>query len=346
VFLRRVSILIPVYNSAETLGACLESIRCQRRDGFSFEVVIADAGSTDGTLEIIRSFQEVSGIDVKIVMNPLKTGEAGKAVALHSSSGEILVFIDSDNILVGDDGLLRLLGPFDDARVVATEPIRYTYRRTDKAITRYCALMGMNDPLCYFLGNYDRECALSGRWTEMPHKVVEDKDGVLKLELDPYRLPTIGANGFCVRRRVFEGCEDRDYLFDIDVLSEVLAQEPHSLVAKVRTGIVHVFSGDLLTFIRKQRRRIVDYRFYQGQGLRRYAWGRLNRAGLLYFCVSCLFGLPLFWQSARGARRFPDLCWWLHPVLCWVTFITYVLGFGAGRRRPLERDSWQVKHVL
>jgi glycosyltransferase involved in cell wall biosynthesis len=69
----KISFVIPTLNSGKTLEACLLSILSQRMARSSYEIVMADAGSTDSTLEIARRM----GVDV-IVGNPLKTGEAGK----------------------------------------------------------------------------------------------------------------------------------------------------------------------------------------------------------------------------------------------------------------------------
>ena len=71
----KLSIVIPVLNSEKTLGACLNAITAQTLPRGDYEIVIADAGSTDRTLEIARA----AGVD-RIVPNPLKTGEAGKTL--------------------------------------------------------------------------------------------------------------------------------------------------------------------------------------------------------------------------------------------------------------------------
>lgn len=47
--------------------------------------MIADAGSTDDTLEIAREFDVA-----KVVPNPLKTGEAGKTAGLKVAAGGII----------------------------------------------------------------------------------------------------------------------------------------------------------------------------------------------------------------------------------------------------------------
>ncbi|MBU3967076.1 MAG: glycosyltransferase [Euryarchaeota archaeon] len=96
-----ISIITPTYNSAKTLTACLESIKNQDYQG-EIEIIIADGDSTDSTLEIARKYTD------KIYPNPLKTGEAGKAVGIKHSKGEIIALIDSDNILPTEDWLSRM----------------------------------------------------------------------------------------------------------------------------------------------------------------------------------------------------------------------------------------------
>ena len=64
------------------------------------EIVIVDAGSDDRTLELAEKYGAEQVID-----NPLRTGEAGKARGARAAKGEILAFVDSDNVLIGSDWL-------------------------------------------------------------------------------------------------------------------------------------------------------------------------------------------------------------------------------------------------
>ncbi len=52
-----VSVVVPTYNLARTLGDCLESIKNQGYQGES-GVTITDGGSSDSTLEIAGNFEE------------------------------------------------------------------------------------------------------------------------------------------------------------------------------------------------------------------------------------------------------------------------------------------------
>ncbi|MDO8470674.1 MAG: glycosyltransferase [bacterium] len=82
-----VSIIIPTLNEAQYLPRLLSSIRDQ--DYKDYEVIVADAGSTDGTREIARSCTVVQG------GNPARGRNEGACVA----KGDYLLFLDADVVL-------------------------------------------------------------------------------------------------------------------------------------------------------------------------------------------------------------------------------------------------------
>lgn len=53
--MRKVSLLVTVYNAMENLAVTLQSI--EEQDYQNIEVVIVDGGSTDGTLDLVRQFE-------------------------------------------------------------------------------------------------------------------------------------------------------------------------------------------------------------------------------------------------------------------------------------------------
>ncbi|HEY5532428.1 MAG TPA: glycosyltransferase [Candidatus Anoxymicrobiaceae bacterium] len=329
-----VSVVIPTLNAAGVLEPCLESIRGQEYSG-ALEIVIADGGSTDGTLAIAEKF------DCIVVGNPLKTGEAGKAAGLKAATGDVIALIDSDNILPDERWMARMTAPFSDPAIAGCEPIEYTLRPGDPSLTRYCALIGMNDPLVYFLGNYDRMSVLSGTWTGLPIEA-RDRGDYLEVRLEADAVPTMGANGFMVRRELVELLGIEDYLFDIDVVSRLVGLG-HDRFAKVKTGIVHLYGKGLRTFARKQLRRVRDYSYYSSQGMRSYGWSGQKRRGIARFIVYCLLVVPLGAQALEGYRRKPDSAWLLHVPACWITLVVYGWGFIEARVRPREqrREKWK-----
>ena len=311
----KVSIIIPTLNSQRTLQLCLQSINNQNYSGET-EIWIVDGGSTDDTLKIAKVNE------ARIIKNRLKTGEAGKAVGAKRAGGEILAFIDSDNVLPSKDWLSQLIKPFRmDEEIISTEPLFFTYRRNDHWLTRYFALLGMGDPLSLFIGWYDKYSYLTDKWSGLNIKI-QNKNDYFSFYLKR-EIPTIGANGFLVRKSELLKYPIGDYLFDTDVL-KMLSGKKRVKVAKVRVGIIHLFTGDIGAFIRKQRRRIKDYIFFRKQGLRvtdndnkRIYWG------IVKFVSSVILILPLLVQTLVGYLRKKDPAWLFHPVACWLTFIIY-----------------------
>ncbi|MBN1288501.1 MAG: glycosyltransferase family 2 protein [Actinobacteria bacterium] len=328
-----ISVVIPTLNAGKTLRRCLESIRSQDYSG-GIEIVIADGGSADNTLETAADFK------CRVVDNPGKTGEAGKARGLKASTGDIVALIDSDNILPGPDWMSLMAAPFRDRAIAGSEPLRFEYRKGDPILTRYCALLGMNDPVCYFIGNYDRESVLSGTWTGMELETV-DKGDYLEVILTPTEIPTIGANGFMVRRELLDSLGIGEYLFDIDVVHQ-LVEKGHIRFAKVKTGIVHLYGRGLGDFSRKQLRRVRDFSYFQDKGMRTYPWSRQKKTGLLKFIVYTMLVFPLACQAIKGCLHERDSAWLLHIPACVITLVVYAFGVIEGRVRPRQhtRNKW------
>jgi chlorobactene glucosyltransferase len=93
----KVSIVVPVRNEEEVVGRCAESLLAQEYP--RKEVIFVDGGSTDGTLEVLKSF----GARLKVLEEPpLPKGWVGKNWACHTASmraeGELLLFSDGDTI--------------------------------------------------------------------------------------------------------------------------------------------------------------------------------------------------------------------------------------------------------
>jgi len=83
----RVSVVIPTLNSAETLESCLVSIR-NNNTGYEYEIIVVDAGSSDGTKEIASRYAD------KILDGVLSRVNRNKGIEV--AEGNIVCFTDSD----------------------------------------------------------------------------------------------------------------------------------------------------------------------------------------------------------------------------------------------------------
>ncbi|MDD4938287.1 MAG: glycosyltransferase family 2 protein [Candidatus Shapirobacteria bacterium] len=335
----KITFVIPTLNAQKVLEKCLRSIIKQDYPRKNYEILIADGGSTDKTLIIAKKYNS------KIYKNPLKTAEAGKAVGVNHAKGEYICLIDSDNIIPNKNWLKKMLLPLENnSKIIGSEPIEFTYRPSGGIIERYSALIGANDPYAFVTGVYDRKNFINNQWTGLKIDQI-DKGQYLEIKLKPKSLiPTIGANGTIFRTNFLKKNLKSNYLFDIDIISQVINQtKKEILFTKVKVGIIHTFcESSINKFIRKQKRRLVDY--YSYQQLRQYNWAPVNQNGQKKFILYSLFIFPSLFDSIKGFIKKPDPAWFLHPILCLITLFYYTfitLKFKIGLLKPINRNSWQ-----
>lgn len=93
----KLSIIIPVYNTAEFLPVCLDSVTYP--DLENYEIIIVNDGSTDNSLEIVEAYAAKQTIAVNIISTENGGLGAARNVGIKSAKGEYLLFLDSDDRL-------------------------------------------------------------------------------------------------------------------------------------------------------------------------------------------------------------------------------------------------------
>lgn len=93
-----VSFVIPAKNEEDALPALFDSIEAQTAD-VSFEVVVANDGSTDDTAAVVKEFQERADFDVSHVDCDVGDHGAARNVGATVASGRWYAFIDADTQL-------------------------------------------------------------------------------------------------------------------------------------------------------------------------------------------------------------------------------------------------------
>ena len=116
----KVSIIVPGFNGARTMRACLQSIVSLDPASPPHEIIVADNGSTDGTVDIIRSFPQVRFFEE----HQARGGSAARNAGAREARGEFLAFTDQDCIVPGNWLIAGLRGFTVDDIVIVGGPIR------------------------------------------------------------------------------------------------------------------------------------------------------------------------------------------------------------------------------
>lgn len=103
----RVSVIVPVYNSAKYLRECVDSILCQTYE--ELEIILVNDASDDGmSAEICREYKQKYS-KVKYMELPVMIGIAGtRNAGLEAATGEYIMFVDSDDYLSDQDAVSEL----------------------------------------------------------------------------------------------------------------------------------------------------------------------------------------------------------------------------------------------
>ena len=97
----QVSIIIPVYNDESHVADAIESALAQT--SASVEVIVVDDGSTDGTADILKRYED----RIAIVSQENQGPSAARNKGIRMSRGEYVSFIDSDDFITPEKSALQ-----------------------------------------------------------------------------------------------------------------------------------------------------------------------------------------------------------------------------------------------
>lgn len=97
--MKKVSIIVPTFNRARILAACLDSLVSQDYDRADFEVIIVDNNSTDGTRCLSESYiSGHPGFNIRYALEQRPGLVFARHAGVKQARHEILSFIDDDSI--------------------------------------------------------------------------------------------------------------------------------------------------------------------------------------------------------------------------------------------------------
>lgn len=100
-----ISIIIPLYNQAEHLPDCLDSVKRQTYD--NYEIIVVNDGSTDRPDKIVQQYKKEFGIKLIYLEQDNQGAAAARNRGARSAKGEYLIFCDADVMM--RPGMLELM---------------------------------------------------------------------------------------------------------------------------------------------------------------------------------------------------------------------------------------------
>ena len=118
----KLSVLMPVYNEARTIRNIIERVRAV---SLKKEIIVVDDGSSDGTVDLLKSEIEDQVPDVRVFYSPRNQGK-GAAVrrAIKEATGDVCVVQDAD-LEYDPQEYFQLLEPIIDGRADAVYGTRF-----------------------------------------------------------------------------------------------------------------------------------------------------------------------------------------------------------------------------
>ena len=112
--MNKISVIIPAYNAQNTIKQTIEAILTQVGLSEKPEIIVVDDGSNDNTIKILNKYS-----DIKIISQKNKGPASARNRGALLSTGQILVFTDSDTI-PHKNWLFELTNPFTTEKIQAS----------------------------------------------------------------------------------------------------------------------------------------------------------------------------------------------------------------------------------
>jgi len=220
------SVIVPCFNAAATLGRCLDALLEQEGSASTAQILVIDNNSTDATASIAAKY---SGVE--LLRESTQGAYAARNAGLRQAKGEIMAFIDPDCI-PRPDWLAKLTQPFDapSLKIAIGRSLLVGDSLAMRTLQDYehikdASVLGGTDPELYY--GHTNNMAIRREVFDV---------------LGPFAERRRGGDVICVRKCVDRwGCEAVEYQPD----SEVMHLEMDGLRTYFRKVLTYGWSNAL-----------------------------------------------------------------------------------------------------
>ncbi len=186
--LPKVTFIMLTLNVEGILPKSIGAIRSQNYPQELIEIIIADGGSKDKTVEIAKA------ANAKIIFNPSTYHEGGKVLALKLAKGKIAFFTDSDNVLSNPNWVSSMVKAYLENPSIKGLLAQTIPAPDSNSFDRYLGYLA-TDPFTWFV--YQK--AASARTYDNLYSIVRSTPDYIVYQFDPTNHPLVGhAQGFGV----------------------------------------------------------------------------------------------------------------------------------------------------
>jgi len=288
-----VSFIILTLNNRKTIRNCIESIISQKYP--SFEVLVIDGGSNDGTQEIVN---EYNNLNVHLHEFPGCGIGKSRQIGVDISIGEICAFIDSDCELPDCYWTAKMIEPFIKSEHVGGTWTLGAYKKEYPGIARYSILQ---HPY---------------RFKKIPEYVNADN------------YIEIGTGHTLLKRSAIlkaGGFPDLKSKEDVDLTCRIV-KAGYTFVHVKNCEVYHFHATTFRGFMKKYERDINESLNGKSDSNRESCGNDGGGSGAIPFFLSNALIYPVF-LSLYGIIKDRDLAWLWHPVVCSAKLVIVARSF-------------------
>jgi len=313
----------------------LKSITYQNYPKDHIEHLVMDGGSIPQKLTIAKEF----GCNIVSMPKFRNLGEARKGYGIQMAKGDLVVFIETDNILPDPDWFIEMVRPFQKRNdICAAFSMYHSYEKDMPALTKYSALIGINDPTVYYLGKSEKLPRFETAYDK--GTILEDNAAFTVVRFQKNNLPVLGDNGHMVRRNIINKVNSNPNRFvHTDAFMNLLSKG-FDTYGVVKNSVIHYTGSSIYEFYRK---RLMYKKTYGAESVGKRSYLVYNPKSaddvrrLLLFIVYSLTWIQPIYTSMKGYVKIHEPAWFLHPVMCFLATMSYGISEFSNLT---ERSMW------